>query len=129
MSKVSHPFADLIGMEMDRPEPGKSVARVRVDPGRHFNPQKAAHGAVAYALADTGMGAAVYTMLEKGQYCATIEIKISYMGAVRDGELRCETRVVSKGKRVAFLESQIFNDGKLVAQATGTYSIFEAPKL
>jgi acyl-CoA thioesterase len=126
MTSISHPFAELIGLKHERRPLGQSLTRLTIDPKLHHNPQRATHGAVLFALADTGMGAALYPSLEKGQFCATVEVKISYIGAVRDGEVVCETRTVSKGKRVAFLESDIYNDGKLVAKATGTYSIFEA---
>lgn len=113
-------------MKVERKPEGKSLATLHIDPGKHHNPQFVAHGAVLYALADTGMGAALYPSLQKGELCATIEIKISYMAAVREGEVTCETKIVSKGKRVAFLESDIFCDGKLVAQANGSYAIFSA---
>jgi acyl-CoA thioesterase len=81
------------------------------------------HGAVAYALADSGMGGALYTLLEKGESCATIEIKIVYLSSVREGDLVCNTRVVRKGSRVAVLESDVFESDRLVAKALGTYSI------
>jgi acyl-CoA thioesterase len=88
-----------------------------------MNPHGVAHGAVAYALADTGMGAALYTLLEPGESCATIEIKIVYLASAREGELVCETKVIRKGSRVAVLESEVFESNRLVAKALGTYSI------
>jgi acyl-CoA thioesterase len=81
------------------------------------------HGAVAYAMADTGMGGALVPLLEEGQSCATIEIKIVYLSSVRDGVLVCDTRIVRKGSRVAVLESEIFESDRLVSKALGTYSI------
>lgn len=95
-----------------------------IDPARHFNPQGVAHGAVLYALADTAMGAALYSGLEAGELCATIEIKISYFAAVREGELRCEARVASRGKRVAHLTATLSHAGRDVAQASGSFAIF-----
>jgi len=91
-----------------------------------LNPHKVVHGGVLYSMADTGMGGAVYTVMEKDQLCATIEIKITYFKAVKEGSLICDTRIVSRGKRVAALESEITCDGRLVAKASGTYSIFRA---
>lgn len=76
-------------------------------------------------MADTGMGGALYTTLKKGETCATIEIKISYFKPVSAGSLTCKTQVINRGKRVATLESEIFNNERLVAKAMGTYSIFE----
>ena len=88
-----------------------------------MNPHGVAHGAVAYALADTGMGAALYTMLVGSESCATIEVKIVYLASAREGELVCDTCVIRKGSRVAVLESEILEGDRLVAKALGTYSI------
>lgn len=121
---MKHPFADLIGLVMVPGVDGHSLAKLSVDAERHYNPQGVVHGAVLFALADTGMGAALYPTLDAGQLCATIEIKINYFAAVRGGELRCETRLLNRGKRVANLQSEILCDGRTVAQANGNFAIF-----
>lgn len=119
----SHPFADLIGLQFQSLEAGRSTCSVEVGEAL-MNPQGVVHGAVLYALADTGMGGAVYPTLEPGELCATIEIKISYFRAVRGGTLQCETTMVHRGRRVAALQSTIQSEGATVASATGSYSIF-----
>jgi acyl-CoA thioesterase len=93
---------------------------------RLLNPHGAVHGGVLYSMADTGMGGAMYTVMEKEELCATIEIKITYFKAVRSGTLVCDTRIISRGRRVAALESEITSDGRLVAKASGTFSVFRA---
>ena len=75
-------------------------------------------------MADTGMGAALYTKLIEKEICATIEIKINYYRPVHSGEVKCFTKIINKGKRVANLESEIYNGEKLVAKANGNFSIF-----
>lgn len=117
-----HPFADLIGLRFDDIADGISRCRVTLRP-ELMNPHGVVHGAVAYALADTGMGAALYTKLEGPETCATIEIKIVYLASAREGELVCDTHVVRKGSRVAVLESEVREGERLVAKALGTYSI------
>lgn len=119
---IPHPFADLIGLAFEPAEPGISRCRVSVGPDL-LNPHGVVHGAVAYALADTGMGSALYSLLAEGETCATIEIKIVYLSSVREGDLVCDTRVLRKGSRVAVLESEIRASDELVAKALGTYSI------
>lgn len=37
-----------------------------------MNPRNVVHGAVLYAMADTGMGAALYPTLSADKVCATI---------------------------------------------------------
>jgi acyl-CoA thioesterase len=116
-------FIPLIGLEITERGDGRSSARLTVGP-QHMNPHGVIHGAVPYALADTGMGAAAYTVMNEGEMCATIEVKIVYLAPVREGILECETRVVQKGRTVAVLESEVRNGDRLVAKALGTYSIF-----
>ena len=82
------------------------------------------HGGVIYSLADTGMGGVLYPTLENGELCATVEIKICYFAAVRNGTIDCLTKLSHRARTWAYLESEIINDGKIVAKATGTYSIF-----
>ena len=126
---VTFPFSKHVGFKLVGREEGKSHFRLAIK-DFHFNPQKVVHGGVLYSLADSGMGAALYPMLdfENGQLCATIEIKMTYLKAARKGDLDCHTVVINKGKRVAMLESEVWNEGKLVAKATGSYAIFTPSK-
>jgi len=120
-----NPFGDLIGLQFVKCEGGQSRCTLGVEP-RLLNPHGAVHGGVLYSMADTGMGGAMYTVMEKEELCATIEIKIVYFKAVRSGTLVCDTRIISRGRRVAALESEITSDGRLVAKASGTFSVFRA---
>jgi acyl-CoA thioesterase len=123
---MDHPFADLIGLTVEQQGDGSSTLLLPVD-GRHLNPHGVVHGAVIYAMADTGMGAALYSVLDAGYACATIDISISYFRPVVDGQLRCQTVVENKGRTVAHLIARITQNGKLVAQASGNFAIISAP--
>ncbi len=119
-----HPYADLIGLELQEQEDGRSTCSLSVTE-QHYNPHRVVHGAVLYALADTGMGAALYPSLAQDESCATIEIKINYYRPVPSGVVRCLTEVVHRGRRVANIESSLYCDDRLVAKANGSYSIFK----
>ncbi len=119
----AHPFADLIGLSVDTRSAGSSQCSLEVAP-QLLNPHGVLHGAVLYALADTGMGGALVPTLDEGQICATIEIKFNYYKAVREGRVRCDTTVLNRGKSVANLESRLYAGDALVASANGTYAIF-----
>ncbi|WP_178916739.1 PaaI family thioesterase [Natronomonas gomsonensis] len=116
-------FSDLVGLEFTDIEPGYSRGVVEVSDDLK-NPHDVVHGAVLYAMADTGMGGALYPKLDEGQRCATIEVKISYFEPVRSGDVICETDLLRDGKSVAYLESELRNDGTVVARASGSYSVF-----
>ena len=123
--KGFNPFGDLVGMACFGQENGRSHCRLEVNDSL-LNPNGMVHGAAIYALADTAMGGALVSLLPKGQPCATIEIKISYFKAVREGRLVCTAHMVHQGKRIAFLEAEVWNDETLVAQATGTFVILSS---
>jgi acyl-CoA thioesterase len=122
-TKLPHPFADLIGFEITARGEGRCTSELDADES-HLNPHGIVHGAVLYALADTAMGGALTSVLEAGELCSTIEIKINYFRPARPGHLRCETRLIHKGKRTGALESEIFDEkDRLIARATGTFMI------
>ena len=121
--KGFHPFGELIGFQFTKMRKGYSQCVLKVN-DKLFNPHGVLHGGVLYAMADTGMGGALYSLLDKSELCATIEVKINYFKAVKSGTITCDTKVINKGKKVAVLESEIFNDEVLVGKALGTYSIF-----
>lgn len=119
---MANPFAELIGLRFSAAEEGRSECALDITPSL-LNPNGVVHGAVVYALADTGMGGALVSALDAGQTCATVEIKISYLRAAMVGTLTCTARVLQKGRRIAFLEAQVFNDGRLMATASGTFVV------
>jgi acyl-CoA thioesterase len=124
---MDHPFADLIGLVFESVHQGRSLCRIEVD-DKLMNPHGVVHGSIMSALADTGMGGALYPLLAEDESCATIEIKISYFKPVQAGTLECTTQLLHKGKTVASLESEILSNDQLVAKASGTYSIFSPQK-
>lgn len=120
---MHHPFAELIDLRIRKVEPGASTVALVVET-QHLNPHGVAHGAVLYALADTGMGSALYPTLGPDEICATIEIKMNYFKPVAGGEVICKTELVNRGKTVANLDSRLYIGELLVAQANGNYAIF-----
>jgi len=126
-SKGFHPFGDLIGFEFTKLKKGYSQCILEINK-KHFNPHKTVHGAVMYSMADTGMGGALYSLLEKEESCATVEIKIIYFKPVKKGKVICDTKVIHRGKSFGVLESEIINDDTLVSKAYGTFSIFKLKK-
>lgn len=120
---MRHPFAELIDLRIDEVREGTSTLSLAVTEA-HLNPHGVVHGAVVYAMADTGMGSALYPALAAGQICATIEIKMNYFKPITAGRLVCTTTIVNRGKTIANLESRVCLAGVLVAQANGNYAIF-----
>jgi acyl-CoA thioesterase len=93
----------------------------------HRNPYGIAHGGVLFTLVDYAMGGALTSVLEGGQRCTTLEIKINYVAPATEGEIRAEAWVVSKGARIAVMEAKVTAGETLLAVATGTFYIQAAP--
>lgn len=123
---MNNQFGQLIDLRIDEKSAGSSSVSLVVDE-RHLNPHDVVHGAVLYALADTGMGSALYPTLESGQICATIEIKINYFKPVFAGKVVCRSVLLNRGKSIANLESRLYLDDTLVGVANGNFAIF-SPK-
>jgi acyl-CoA thioesterase len=123
-TKGFHPYGDLIGLIFNRLEKGFSQCSLKVEENL-MNPHGFLHGGVMYSMADTGMGAALYSLLEENELCATVEVKIAYFKPVKEGTLKCETKVIHKGKNISVLESEIINGEELISKAIGTFSIFK----
>ncbi|RJP28318.1 MAG: PaaI family thioesterase [Actinobacteria bacterium] len=119
-----HPFGELIGLEFTAIGEGRSRCELQVR-DELFNPHGVLHGGVVYSMADTGMGGALYSLLEEKELCTTVEIKIAYFAAVKEGKLACDTRVIERRSRIAILESEVTGGDRLVAKALGTFYIYE----
>lgn len=124
-SAVPHPFGDTLGLRLASCGDGESECRLSVREAL-LNPHGVLHGAVLCAMADTGMGAALYSVLAEGESCATSQLSVSFVAPVRGGEVVCRSRVVSKGSRAATLESTLERGGAVVAKALGTFAVLGA---
>ncbi len=128
-SKGFNPFGELIGLVFTEYGGGSSRCELLVRE-ELFNPHGVLHGGVIYAMADTGMGGALYSLLDEGELCTTVEVKIVYFAAVRAGILICNTKVLDRRSRLAVMESEILNrDGeeeRMAAKALGTFYIYRA---
>ena len=121
------PFRDLVGITFIKVEGGYSHCVLKVDK-RLLNPAGIVHGGALYTLADSGMGAALFSSVGEGEVFLTIETSIFYFKAVSSGTLTCESKVVHKGKRTAVMEAEIKNGGQTVAKAVGTFSIYRGKR-
>lgn len=125
--KGFNPFADLMGLVVSRPRDGRCRASFLLS-AEHLNPNRVAHGGTLYTMADTAMGAAIHSVLERTSACVTIEIKMNYLKPVREGRVSCTAKVIQCGKRIAVVEAEVKNQGMLVAKALGTFAIIPRPQ-
>lgn len=111
----------------DKTEPGVTVWTMTADE-RFANPAGIMQGGFMAAFADSAMGAAAVTFAAgRKVFAANAEMKISFLKAVAVGShLTATSRVISGGKRTAFVEVEVRgDDGTMVAKASSTYLFTE----
>lgn len=122
------PIAALFGMELRSVQLGEVVFACTPDEAA-YNPIGAVHGGLMCTLLDSVTGCAVQTTLPVGTGYTSLEIKVSYLRAVRRGdELVATGRVTKPGRRAAFADGEIRDgEGRLVATASSTFLVFPLP--
>jgi uncharacterized protein (TIGR00369 family) len=116
----SVPIAKLIGFEMDEIEDGRAVGYLDAGP-RHSNPMGTLHGVILCDLADAAMGMAFASTLKAHETFTTLELKVNFLRPVWSARLRAEGKVVSRGKKVGYVECTVTDErDRLVAKAVST---------
>ena len=114
------PVGRLLGFVLKSLEPGHAVFEMEADE-RHHNPMGTLHGGVYCDLADAAMGYAYAATLAEGESFTTVELKINFLRAVRQGKLTAEAKVVKAGSALGYVECAVTDQtGKLVARAAST---------
>ena len=116
----SPPIGRLLGFVLKGLEPGRAVFEMEADESHH-NPMGTLHGGVYCDLADAAMGYAYAATLAEGESFTTVELKINFLRAVRQGKLTAEAKVVTAGSALGYVECHVADPaGKLVARASST---------
>lgn len=86
------------------------------------------HGGALMALADSAGAACAFLNLPEGASgTATIESKTNFLRAVREGVVLATARPLHVGSGTVVVETELTNDGHLVAKATQTQAVI-APR-
>jgi uncharacterized protein (TIGR00369 family) len=85
-------------------------------------------GVATYALVDYCMGSTLWKETGDEEAIATISISINYVQTALDGDVVCTTSLDRRNRSNAVLSSEVrHEDGRLLATAIGSYSIFKRP--
>jgi uncharacterized protein (TIGR00369 family) len=121
------PIAATMQFELVEAEVGRAVFTCTPDESV-YNPIGAVHGGLVCTLLDSAAGCALHTTLPQGKGYTSVEIKVSYLKAVRAGSglLTATGTVVKAGSRVGFTEATVTDgSGALVATASSTLLVFD----
>jgi uncharacterized protein (TIGR00369 family) len=81
-------------------------------------------GQVFMAAADTAMVVAISAALGGFKPMTTVSLNVSFMRAVRKGDVQITARVLRMGRNLVFGEVELIDeDGKMAVHATTTYAL------
>jgi uncharacterized protein (TIGR00369 family) len=119
------PFFRLMGMSLLDLKRGSSQIVLPVRPD-HLQPYGMVHGGVCSALVDAACFWAVCTEAKDTNSLTTVELKLNYLGPVKEGVLKALGRCIKMGKRLGLGEAQVLDQsGRLVAHGTSTLMVVE----
>jgi uncharacterized protein (TIGR00369 family) len=123
------PLPRLLGFRLVEVAEGR--AEFAADPAVEFyNGLGSVHGGFTATLLDTALGCVVNTMAPPGKAYATVELKVTLVGALRKetGEVRCLAQTIYVGGRVATAEARIVDaKGRIYAHGTATCMAVDGP--
>ena len=77
-------LAKLIGIKLDSFGNGNCKVSARVSDS-HLNAGGVAHGGLHATMLDSALGGALVSMIEKEEWCATVQLDISYINPAYSG--------------------------------------------
>ena len=118
------PAGYLLGFRIRTAERGRVVFDFSPLPA-HCSYGGTVHGGILSAVADSAMGCAVLSMLNAGEWCASLELKVNFLAAVRagQGDLEAVGWVTKMGGSVAFVEARLAIGEVVCVTASSTYAV------
>lgn len=117
------PFSESLDIHYEVLGEGR-VRSVCTATPRHRNALGVTNGALLYAMADTGMGRALATVLGPAARCATIAATIYYIEPAGEGKLIADSMILNRGEKIATVRSEVRSaEGTVCAIAIGTFHV------
>ncbi|MEW6657823.1 MAG: PaaI family thioesterase [Thermodesulfobacteriota bacterium] len=117
---AANPFIKFVGIQA--PQLGRGYARFVLP----FKPDLAnsiglLQGGVIAALADEAVAFALYSLVKEGETFNTVEMKINFLGAVKEGEVEAVAQIAKRGRTISLGEFAVRQGERLVAKGLCTY--------
>jgi uncharacterized protein (TIGR00369 family) len=113
-------FREHVELEIEPQDDGTSLVVVEAAE-HHLNPGGSVHGGVLATMVDVAMGTAVATT--GGESPVTVSLTVTYLAPGSAGRLEARARVRKRGTRLMVVEAEVVQDGDVVADALGTFSV------
>ena len=125
---LDNPFLKHFDIRIDEMRPG--FARLILP----FNTEythglRVIQGGIITAVADAAVAHAIMPMLDAGQVCTTVELKINFLAPVTREDMVAEARVIKKGRQIVLGEADVKSpEGRHFARALATYMIIPSTR-
>lgn len=114
-------FPGYLGVELDSLEPGRALLGLDVRQ-ELLQLQGVMHGGAIASLIDTAVAFAIISVSEPQDRFTTVEMKVNYLSAIREGRAVADARLIRDGRRIIVAECDVFDSGgRLAAKGLLTY--------
>ena len=114
-------FPKMLGIEIDEVQEGR--ARLSLEVRKDLlQLQGVMHGGAIASLIDTAVAFAIVGASEPDDRFTTVEMKVNYLSAIREGRVIADARLIRDGRRIIVAECDVFDSkGRLAAKGLLTY--------
>ncbi len=125
---IQNPFFEFFNVRIEEMTPGyaRLVLPFRIE---YTHSLGVVQGGIITAIADAAVAHAIMPMLDEGQSCTTVELKINFLAPVTKEDMVAEARVIKKGRQIVLGEADVKSpEGRHFARAMATYMVISFPK-
>jgi uncharacterized protein (TIGR00369 family) len=116
-----------VGIRIMQAAGGKARSCLEPDPKICWPFPGQPHGGVLFTLMDTTMAWAIFSQLDQGYNCTTINMNIQYALPARGGSFTCDAWVTQRTGRMNFMRAEIRDKKEqLIAMGQATFRIIKA---
>lgn len=112
-------------MQMQVLDAGEGRSRIEMSAGKHLHSLYGMlHGGAVATIVDSACGIALGSLLEQGEMCVTVDLRINYISNMKEGTLVGQGRVIHRGRQTGVTEAEISDEeGNLIAAGMATHLI------
>ncbi len=125
-----NPLYQVMGIRVQEARAGKARSRLEPKSAVCWPFSEQPHGGVLFTLMDTTMAWAVWSQLDAGYSCTTVNLDIHYTMPAKSDAFLCAAWSTHKTGRISFVRADILNSkGQLVAMGQGAFRIISVDLL
>lgn len=119
-------FYTTLGIRVEKADAGRANSRLIPDSKLCWPFPGQPHGGVLFTLMDVTMAWAVFSQLDTGYNCATINMDIQYTHPAKGDLFTCTAWTSHRTSRLSFTGAEIHDkEGQLLAMGQATFRIIE----